>query len=321
MFPDFSSLRVLVIGDVMVDRYLYGTVDRISPEAPVPVVRYRTQEDRPGGAANVALNLTALGATVTVAGAVGDDPAAATLTQVLTARGAEAGLLVRDAARLTTVKTRVISQSQQLLRVDRESTEDLAPATARDLLARMRQALTRERYQLIILQDYNKGVLTGELIAGALALAGEFGVLTAVDPKDRNFWAYAGAGLFKPNLREIQAQCPFPVRPRLPELDRAAALLFERLRCASVMITLSEHGIYTNDGHRSAIHPTEARRIADVSGAGDTVISVAGCALAAGMPLADAARLANLAGAQVIAKPGVVAADPVALRAAWAAGA
>lgn len=317
VFPDFSPLRVLVVGDLMVDRYLYGSVDRISPEAPVPVVRYLRQEDRPGGAANVALNLAALGVRAEVAGAVGDDEGAGTLRQLLGDRGVGAELLESDPNRVTTLKTRVISQSQQLLRVDRETTDELSATTAERLISRVAERLQTERYDLLLFQDYNKGVLTPRVISGLIALAETHHVHTAVDPKDKNFWAYRGIGLFKPNLREIQQQCDFPVRPRLADLDRAAELVFERLQCRSVMITLSEHGIYTHDGERSAIHPTDARRIADVSGAGDTVISVAACSLAAGVSLADAARLANLAGAQVIALPGVVSVDLAALRERW----
>ncbi|WP_116124546.1 bifunctional heptose 7-phosphate kinase/heptose 1-phosphate adenyltransferase [Lewinella sp. IMCC34183] len=321
MFPDFSSLRVLVVGDVMIDRYLYGSVDRISPEAPVPVVRYRSQEDRPGGAANVALNVAALGADCAVAGAVGSDEGAGVLSRLLGDRGVDTRLLRPDAERQTTVKTRVISQNQQLLRVDRESTADLRPAAGKDLAARIAEQLDAGAYDLVILQDYNKGVLTPEVVGDVLAAAHRNDILTAVDPKERGFWSYRQVSLFKPNLREIQAQCDFTVRPVLEDLDRAADLIFSQLECRRVMITLSEHGVYTHDGRSSAIHPTPARKIADVSGAGDTVISVAACALVAGATLTESARLANLAGAQVIALPGVVSVNVEELRASWAAGA
>jgi rfaE bifunctional protein kinase chain/domain len=150
-------------------------------------------------------------------------------------------------------------------------------------------------------------VLSADIINRITALAKSSGVPTVVDPKDRNFWAYTGCNLFKPNLREIRGQVNFAIDPDQESLDRAAAFVFERLRCAAVMITLSEHGIYVNDGTTSAIYPTNARKVRDVSGAGDTVISVAACGLAAGMPLPEIARLANRAGAQVIAQSGVVA--------------
>ena len=292
-------------------------VRTVRPEAPVPVVRHLRQEDRPGGAANVALNVTALGAACAVAGAVGRDEGAVDLGSLLVAGGVDVSLLIEDDSRPTTLKTRVISQNQQLLRVDREVTDDLSSDAEARLLQAIEQELDSRTYDLLLLQDYNKGVLTESVIGGAIELARSRGVYTAVDPKQRNFWSYRGVGLFKPNLREIQQQCNFSVTPRLEHLDRAAALIFERLDCRAVMITLSEHGIYTHDGTSSAIHPTAARKIADVSGAGDSVISVAACGLVAGMTLTDAAVLANLAGAQVIALPGVVTVDAGELSRAW----
>ncbi|WP_238750575.1 bifunctional heptose 7-phosphate kinase/heptose 1-phosphate adenyltransferase [Neolewinella maritima] len=316
--PDFAALRVLVVGDVMIDRYLTGRVDRISPEAPVPVVRWQQQEDRLGGAANVALNVKALGAWAAVAGAVGTDPNAASLHDLLVATGLPGHFIVADPDRPTTVKTRVISQEQQLLRVDQESTEQLPNHIAAQLVTAIAQRADEGGLSALILQDYNKGVLSPTGIAELLQLAGRHGILTAVDPKADNFWNYRGVDLFKPNLREVQQQLDFAVRPRLDDLDRAAAVLFGRLQCKQVMITLSQHGIYTHDGSTSAIHPTPARRIADVSGAGDTVISVAACALASGMSVGMAAQLANVAGAQVIARPGVVAVELNELRQEWA---
>ncbi|PPK86341.1 rfaE bifunctional protein kinase chain/domain [Neolewinella xylanilytica] len=319
MLLDFSTLRALVVGDLMLDRYLSGSVERISPEAPVPVLRYRRQEDRLGGAGNVALNLVALGAGATTAGVMGADENAGLLGRALREHGIGDAPLVTDASRPTTVKTRVIAQDQQLLRIDRESTEDLAPTVEEGLLGAIREHIRSGQVDLIILQDYNKGVLTAEVIRQVTSWAATAKIPVAVDPKVRNFWSYNGVDLFKPNLREIQQQCDFAVTPDVQSLDRAAALIFARLACKRVMITLSEYGIYTHDGTHSAIHPTRARRIADVSGAGDTVIGVAACGLAAGMDLTRIARLANLAGAQVIAKPGVVAVDLEALRQDWAA--
>ncbi len=317
MLPDFSALRVLVVGDLMLDRYLSGRVDRISPEAPVPVLRFLQQEDRLGGAGNVALNLVALGARAETAGATGADENAKLLAKALETALIGSALLVRDPDRPTTVKTRIIAQDQQLLRVDRESTDDLPEAVEHELIQLACDRITSGSIDVVLFQDYNKGVLTPRVIEKIREAASRAGIPVAVDPKNKNFWAYHGVDLFKPNLREIQQQCDFAVKPTVASLDRAADLVFERLGCQKVMITLSEHGIYTNDGSRSGIHPTEARRIADVSGAGDTVISVAACALASGMELDRIARLANLAGAQVIAKPGVVAVDLGELRGEW----
>ena len=321
MLPDFSPLGVVVVGDVMLDRYLSGRVERISPEAPVPVLRYEREEDRLGGAGNVGLNLVALGARTALAGVTGADDNADRLGQALRENGIGTSALVRDARRPTTVKTRVIAQNQQLLRVDRESTENLTGEVEEALLGELALLLRPGAPNLVLLQDYNKGVLTPTVIERTLALSHEAGIAVAVDPKAANFWLYRGVDLFKPNLREIQQQCDFPVRPDVSSLDRAAGEIFDRLGCRNVMTTLSEHGIYYHDGTRSGIEPTQARRIADVSGAGDTVISVAACGLAAGMSLQEVAHLANLAGAQVIAKPGVVAVDAAELRAEWGRGA
>ncbi|MTB50885.1 bifunctional heptose 7-phosphate kinase/heptose 1-phosphate adenyltransferase [Lewinella sp. W8] len=313
---DFSSLRILVVGDVMIDRYLDGRVDRISPEAPVPVMLLEQEENRLGGAANVALNLRALGAQVMLAGTLGEDPNAAIFRQLLTENAIGGTLLFPDANRPTTVKTRLVAQGQQLLRVDREETHAIGEAMVRQLLEAVEAKLKNQAVDLILLQDYNKGLLTESLIRGMMDLCQTYQVRSAVDPKKDNFWAYRGVSLFKPNLREIQAQCEFAVLPELTSLDQAAQHIFDKTGAQNVMITLSEHGIYVHDGNRSAIYPTNARDVADVSGAGDTVISVAACGLAAGMPLGEIAQLANLAGAQVIAKSGVVAVDLAELLAA-----
>ena len=304
----------------MIDRYLDGRVERISPEAPVPVMRLGKEDNRLGGAANVALNLQALGAEVLLAGVVGDDENGQILRDLLTERGLTTEFIITDPDRCTTVKTRLVAQGQQLLRVDREETFAISAAVRNDLSTRVRRANQSAPLDVVLLQDYNKGVLTPDLIEDLSSLPGGEEMATVpvvVDPKDRNFWAFAECALFKPNLREIQQQVDFPVRPVLEDLDRAAALIFERLGCASVMITLSEHGIYVNDRQTSTIYPTDARDVRDVSGAGDTVISVVAWGIGTGRDLASIARLANLAGAQVIAKSGVVAVDAGALLAAF----
>lgn len=306
---NFSSQRILVVGDVMIDRYLDGRVERISPEAPVPVMRLGKEENRLGGAANVALNVKALGATPLLAGAVGDDANGQLFRELLAEHGLTDEFIVTDPSRVTTVKTRLVAQKQQLIRVDREDTHPLEGAAAGAMLGAIEAMLDSSPADLMLLQDYNKGVLSSKVISRLLELRERFSISSVVDPKDKNFWAYQYVGLFKPNLREIQQQLDFPVQPNLESLDRAAAIIFDRLKCAAVMITLSEHGVYVHDGRSSSIYPTNARSVADVSGAGDTVISVAACGLAAGMTLAEVAQLANLAGAQVIAKSGVVAVD------------
>lgn len=302
----FSS-TILVVGDVMIDRYLHGRVDRISPEAPVPVLNLGEEDNRLGGAANVALNLKALGATPLLAGLVGDDENGTLFRRLLVDNGLSDELIVTDASRCTTVKTRLVAGGQQLMRVDREDTHNMQGAAAGAMDSLLKARLAGGSVDLLLLQDYNKGVLHQETIKIILALGTDNNVSSVVDPKNRSFWDYTNCSLFKPNLREIQQQCDFPVEPSLKSLDRAANRIFDQLICEAVMITLSEHGIYVHDGTTSAIYPTDARKVRDVSGAGDTVISVAACGLAAGMPLGEIARLANRAGAQVIAKSGVVA--------------
>lgn len=293
----------------MIDRYLNGRVDRISPEAPVPVMQLGKEENRLGGAANVALNLQALGANALLAGVVGEDPNGQILRDLVKEAGLEEKYIFTDPDRPTTVKTRLTAAGQQLMRVDREATHNLVGYGQDALLTTIHRVLTDGKVDLVLFQDYNKGVLHPKLTARLLEICEQNQVQSAVDPKARGFWSFKNCTLFKPNLREIQAQLPYPVKPILKDLDLAAADIFKQLNCSSVMITLSEHGIYVHDGQKSGIYQTDAKDVADVSGAGDTVISVASCGLAAGMSLPDIARLSNLAGAQVIAKRGVVAID------------
>jgi rfaE bifunctional protein kinase chain/domain len=300
----------------MIDRYLDGRVERISPEAPVPIMRLGQEDNRLGGAANVALNLKALGATPLLAGLVGADENGKVFRGLLADLGLSDELIVTDDSRTTTVKTRLVASGQQLLRVDREDTHDVQGAAAGAMEERITALFESGTVDLLLFQDYNKGGLSAELIQNLSTAAAKYGVPSAVDPKDKNFWSFTGCTLFKPNLREIQQQTDFFIRPTLEDLDKAADLIFEKLQCAAVMVTLSEHGIYVHDGKDSAIYPTNARKVRDVSGAGDTVISVAACGLASGYTLPEIARLANLAGAQVIAQSGVVAVDLDALRAA-----
>jgi rfaE bifunctional protein kinase chain/domain len=304
--PDFSRLRVLVVGDVMTDRYLYGTTDRISPEAPVPVIHYRGEEERLGGAANVALNLRALGCTVFLNSLIGADDAGERFRNLLAQAGLSAAGIVVSTGRCTTLKTRVLAGKQQLLRVDREDVRDADEEEETGLLTAFQRLLDQEQIDLVILQDYNKGVLTEKVIHRVIELAQASNIPIAVDPKKHHFWAYRNATFFKPNLREIQAQVDYPITPDLETLNRTAALIRERLGAPYVMITLGEHGLYLGTPDGAHLYPTEARSIADVSGAGDTVISVAAACLALDLPAAHIARLANLAAGDVVSRPGVV---------------
>ena len=302
----FENQKVLIIGDVMLDRYLTGTVSRISPEAPVPVVLHRATEDRLGGAANVALNVTALGATPILCTVVGQDIEGQALRQMLPEAGMTNSGLVFSETRRTTVKTRVLGNNQQMLRIDQEDEHDLSSQEEKMLVDRVLSLLDSIPVQAIILQDYNKGVLTPVVIGAVLTEARQRGILTAVDPKKHNFFAFRGVDLFKPNLKEIRDSVPFQVQPNIDSLQQAAGFLHKKLEHRITMITLSEKGLFLEDQKAARLYPTVPRNVADVSGAGDTVISVAALGLAAGLQLPIVAALSNLAGGQVCEYPGVV---------------
>lgn len=290
----------------MIDRYLTGSVTRISPEAPVPVVLHQTTEDRLGGAANVALNIRALGSTPLLCSVAGNDDDGRTLLQLLPDSGISAEGILLSESRKTSVKTRVLGNNQQMLRIDREDTHDLSTAETEAFLALVYSLLDRYPVAAIIFQDYNKGVLTPNVITALLAQARARGILTTVDPKKANFFAYQGVSLFKPNLKEIRDSLPFPVYSNIDSLTQASFFLRERIKNHITMITLSEKGVYLDDENQQGIYPTQPRNISDVSGAGDTVISIATLALAAGIPGQRIAMLSNLAGGQVCEFPGVV---------------
>ncbi len=301
-----ENQHVLIVGDVMLDRYLMGSVSRISPEAPVPVVLYQSTDDRLGGAANVALNIRALGAVPILCSVVGDDADGKSLEQILPAAGIRADGLLRSSDRKTTVKTRVLGNNQQMLRIDQEDAHDLRPEDEENLIHRTLALLDELPVQAVILQDYNKGVLTPTVIRAISEGARKRGVLTAVDPKKANFFAYQNTDLFKPNLKEIRDSAPFPVEPTLESLQRAATFLRKNLHSRIIMITLSEKGLFLDDEVSGNLYPTVTRNVADVSGAGDTVISIAALGLAAGLEYRIVAALSNLAGGQVCEYPGVV---------------
>ncbi len=305
----FERLNVLVVGDVMIDRYLMGQVSRISPEAPVPVVHFQRSEDRLGGAANVALNIKALGATPWLCTVIGAGPDSAHLMDLLPPAGLSEKGIVTSPNRITTVKTRIIASNQQLLRVDKEETGDIEESEAEMLLQRIRKILDSQDIQVILLQDYNKGVLSPKIINDVILEALRRDIPTVVDPKYHNFWAYKHVTLFKPNLKEMRAQASMAISPELDSLEKAAEEVRRRLGNRYTMITLSEKGLFLDGDNHRFILPTEARDIADVSGAGDTVISVAALGIALGMEMESMAALANLAGGQVCERPGVVPVD------------
>lgn len=306
----FSKINVLIVGDVMIDRYQMGKVSRISPEAPVPVVHLQQSEDRLGGAANVALNIHALGANPILCSVVGCDDDGARFIDLLSKQGLSSRGIFRSTERMTTVKTRVIAQNQHLLRVDQEMTQDLSITEASAFLKQVREILDSREIHLILFQDYNKGVLSQYVISDLLLEAIRNDIKTAVDPKYRNFWSYKHVNLFKPNLKEVRDCLETPVEPTLESLQAASGQINHRIGNAITLITLSEKGLYLNAQNKHAIYPTQERIIADVCGAGDTVISVAGLGLAAGLDLDTIAILSNLAGGQVCERVGVVPVDP-----------
>lgn len=304
------TTTVLVMGDVMLDAYLWGRVDRISPEAPVPVVHVQQRSARLGGAANVALNLRALGATAVVVSTIGTDNAGKDLERCFLDAGLDSVGLVRSAQRPTTVKTRVISGHQHVVRVDEESTEDLSSDEEAALLERLDQLVRERRPAAIVIEDYNKGVLTSRTIEQVIAMATAASIPVAVDPKLKNFLRYRGVTLFKPNVKELREGLKVDVRGAdITTVRKAVQQLENELRNQATMVTLSEHGVYAHDTrgeHHLAAHQ---RKIVDVSGAGDTVIAVATLALAQGLPLERIAALANLAGGLVCEEVGVVPID------------
>jgi rfaE bifunctional protein kinase chain/domain len=311
LFADFDKLRVLILGDVMIDSYLFGTVDRISPEAPVPVVAVSKRTERLGGAANVALNIKALGAEAVICSVVGNDERANIFEKLLISHQLPVNGLIRSKNRITTTKYRVIGNNVQMLRVDEEDTTELNQRESKDLLDRIEYLLQTELFDAIILQDYNKGVLTKEVIGEVIRLAAQHKIPVTVDPKKKNFMEFRGATLFKPNLKEMREGLGRSGSVSgIAELFADAAILQDKMQIKYFMVTLSEKGVLIrmdDINETEEIHiPAHLRNIADVSGAGDTVISVATLCLALGQETGDIAAIANLAGGLVCEEVGVV---------------
>ena len=307
LFEKFNNLQVLIVGDVMVDAYVWGRASRLSPEAPVPVVNVERTEQRLGGAANVALNVQALGATPLLCAVVGDDTGGDQLLAQLHQRGLPANGLIRSQHRPTTVKQRILAHGQQLVRIDSEIETDLNAEEATQLLAAYDDLLPRA--DVVIFEDYDKGVLSEAIITECLARARQRGIPTVVDPKKKNFLAYRGCTLFKPNLKELREGLKLEFGP--PTTDRtgfeaAVARLREVLAPDTVLVTLSEHGVFAQQGETKTYLLAHLRTISDVSGAGDTVISIAALCVALGQPAAFTAALANLGGGLVCEQVGVV---------------
>lgn len=308
VFESFAKLKVLIIGDVMIDAYVYGGVSRISPEAPVPIVNVKSKEKRLGGAANVALNIQAMGATPILCSVVGDDQEGTIFQELLNQQDITSRGIIKSSSRITTVKNRVLAGSQQMLRIDHESDHGLDPLEEKTLIKHIENLMAE--CQLVIFEDYDKGTLNSNVIAATITLANEKGIPTVVDPKKRNFMDYKKATLFKPNLKELKEglKIDFDVKSHA-DLEAAVAKLRTQLALKLGLITLSEKGVYIESSEEKHHLPAHIRSIADVSGAGDTVISIAGLCIALQLPLVFTAELANLGGGLVCEYLGVVPID------------
>jgi len=310
LFNDFNSLKIGVIGDVMLDTYIWGKVDRISPEAPVPIVSLHHKELRIGGAGNVALNCSGLGAKVFMLGVTGDDDEASQLEQLLKESLIDTTGLIKSVKRKTTNKTRIISRNQQMLRFDAEVTNDLNKEEEAALLKQVSNFIEHEDPNILIFEDYNKGVLTEKVIDETIALCRASGVITAVDPKRKNFFSYQNVDIFKPNMKEVQEGLNLLFETTdIYQLRNIHEQLQKHLQHKVSLITLSEQGIFYQQLQNAAIIPSHLRNVSDVSGAGDTVIAVAAMVYAATKNAHLMAEIANIAGGLVCEEVGTAAVD------------
>ena len=308
IFTTFKKLKVLVIGDVMLDAYIYGAVERISPEAPVPIVNVKSHDQRLGGAANVALNIQSLGAIPILCSVIGEDVSGNDFLGLMASSGLPINGIVRSTHRKTTQKNRVISGGHHLLRIDEEEDHPLNKKDKKSLQSSVFEII--KGCHAIIMEDYDKGCLDQGLISEIMEKAQRLKIPVAVDPKKRNFSHFKGASLFKPNLKELNEGLKVNIDPtQQSAIHKAIGLLDKQIGCQNYLITLSEHGVFASKGKQFISHPAHVRSIADVSGAGDTVISIAALGLVLDLPLALWSELANLGGGIVCEHPGVVPID------------
>ena len=311
----FPSLRVAVVGDLMLDRYLVGDIERISPEAPVPVVLVSDRRDALGGAANVAANVVATGARCHLVGVVGTDAAGAALRTALATAGLDSSRVLSVADRPTTTKTRIVARGQQVCRVDEEVDHDLTDPVLAQVTALALEAL--EQSDILLLEDYDKGTLAPTMIAVLIDRARSLNLPVVVDPKYRHFYSFAGATVFKPNRRELESALGTPIDAAAPDAYRSA---YRRANAEHLLVTLGAEGMALV-GPNEAVHvPGIRRAVYDVSGAGDTVTAWVGLALAAGATMEEAAVLANVAAGIEVEKPGVATVSVEELLAACDAG-
>ncbi len=308
LFAEFSSLHVAIFGDVMLDTYSWGSVERISPEAPVPVVVMHHREHRIGGAGNVALNTVSLGAQTTLFSVTGNDDDAKTLSNLLQQHSINTKYVIQNDKRITTNKTRIMSRNQQMLRLDSEITDDISEDDETRLLKSFSSYINLTKPAVVIFEDYNKGVLTPRLVQSVIKICKANNIITAADPKRKNFFAYKQVDIFKPNLKEVKEGLNMMIDDISPDLlDKIHIEIFRHLQHKISLITLSEKGIFIHDENTANIIPAHIRSIADVSGAGDTVIAAASLVYAATKDILLTAEIANLAGGIVCEEVGTVA--------------
>jgi rfaE bifunctional protein kinase chain/domain len=310
LFQDFRKLKVVIIGDVMLDTYWWGQVDRISPEAPVPVVSLLRKEYRVGGAANVALNTVALGAQTSIISVIGSDADGVLLQSLFEAQKIDTTYLLTHASRITTNKTRVMSRNQQMMRLDAEITTPISIDIEQLLLQKFTACLDTKKPDVVIFEDYDKGVLTPTFIKEAISICTERNIVMSVDPKKNNFLAFKGVTLFKPNLKEVKEGLQVSIPSvTLENLRTVHTALQTHLAHQISLITLSEKGMFFDTGDTAKIIPTHVRSIADVSGAGDTVIAVASLVYTVTKNIELATEMANIAGGLVCEEVGTAAID------------
>ena len=309
LFDSFNKQKIMIVGDVMLDIYMKGKVERISPEAPVPIVSVTETFSRLGGAANVAQNIKALGAEPILCSIIGNDEKSNDLLKLMHEQNMNSSGIVKSNERITTRKVRIISNNAQMLRVDTEDTFDLTKTEHNLLMNEIKNIINNKNIDGIILQDYNKGVLTEDIIKEVIALANEKNIPVGVDPKKKNFLAYKNVTFFKPNLKELRDGIGIPSKEEsIDDIIKAVDSLQEKLNCRYLMTTLSERGVLIKDYETNICHhiPAHLRKIADVSGAGDTVLSVAMLCLVCKQNAYNIAALSNLAGGLVCEELGVV---------------
>jgi len=307
IFNSFNNLNIVIIGDVMIDSYMWGDVNRISPEAPVPIISSTHQENRLGGAANVALNVQALGANAILCSVIGDDAKAHIFNSLLKKRKLSQEGIVEDKSRQTTVKTRVIADNQHLIRVDEEIDTELSGETEMLFIDKIKEIILSKKIDAIIFEDYDKGCITTEVISKIVEIANNKNIVTLVDPKKRNFNNYKNVTLFKPNFKELVEGMKSEIsKEDFEGVFEIGKKLQKKLSAQIVLVTLSELGVFVSYNNSYKIVPAEIRDIADVSGAGDTMISIASLCLAAKLSPEDIAVISNIAGGLVCEKIGVV---------------